>query len=279
MPVEDAAAPLRAVVPVRATARAAVEEAVLHLRENLGDQELCLAKLASRARMSRFQLIRAFQAETGVTPAKFLFALRMSHAKELLLKTDRSVTDICFDVGYDGLGTFISRFGAAVGLPPNRFRAFCRSRASCLIGIIDRLAVGDAAAKAGLEGRVLAPDGFSGLVFVGWFESSVPESRPVGCAVTTGDGPFVVPEARRGKRRIFALGAPWRDMEGALLHARGVWRARAEIGGSRLEIVLRPPQPLDPPVVVCLPALLGCEGPGLGAAGHPVQPERLGMIG
>jgi AraC-like DNA-binding protein len=42
---------------------------------------------------------------------------------ELLRDTDRPVTEICFDVGFNSLGTFSRTFKDVVGEPPSRYRA------------------------------------------------------------------------------------------------------------------------------------------------------------
>ena len=42
---------------------------------------------------------------------------------ELLRETDRSVTDVCFDVGFGELGTFSRTFKAIVGESPSAYRA------------------------------------------------------------------------------------------------------------------------------------------------------------
>jgi transcriptional regulator GlxA family with amidase domain len=42
---------------------------------------------------------------------------------ELLRDTDRSVTEICFDVGFGSLGTFSRTFTAVAGEPPSSYRA------------------------------------------------------------------------------------------------------------------------------------------------------------
>ena len=46
---------------------------------------------------------------------------------ELLRETDRSVTEICFDVGFNSLGTFSRTFRAIVGEPPSAYRARFRA--------------------------------------------------------------------------------------------------------------------------------------------------------
>jgi transcriptional regulator GlxA family with amidase domain len=41
---------------------------------------------------------------------------------ELLRETDRQVTEICFDVGFNSLGTFSRTFREIVGEPPSVYR-------------------------------------------------------------------------------------------------------------------------------------------------------------
>jgi AraC-like DNA-binding protein len=41
----------------------------------------------------------------------------------LLRETDRSVTDVCFDVGFTSLGTFSRTFKEIVGDSPSAYRA------------------------------------------------------------------------------------------------------------------------------------------------------------
>src|SRR2546423_12640235 len=99
----------------------AVQQAILTMHRRFMDQ-LTLPEIASAAQLSPFHFNRVFRSMIGVAPSVFLASIRMKEAKNLLLKTKRSVTDICFDVGYTSLGTFTSRFTLLVGLPPSRFR-------------------------------------------------------------------------------------------------------------------------------------------------------------
>src|SRR5207237_652416 len=81
-----------------------------------------LAELADSACMSAFHFSRVFSAVTGISPARFLAALRMAAAKRLLLASERRITEICMDVGYNSLGTFTTLFNEFVGIAPTRFR-------------------------------------------------------------------------------------------------------------------------------------------------------------
>ncbi|MGP0074761.1 MAG: helix-turn-helix domain-containing protein [Bryobacteraceae bacterium] len=56
------------------------------------------------------------------TPHEFVTRLRIDHAKKLLLAGNHSVTDVCFDAGYENLGSFSTRFRTLTGLAPAEFR-------------------------------------------------------------------------------------------------------------------------------------------------------------
>jgi AraC-like DNA-binding protein len=52
--------------------------------------------------------------------------MRIDQAKKLLLAENQSVTDICFDIGYDSLGSFSMKFRSLTGLSPAEFRRQAR---------------------------------------------------------------------------------------------------------------------------------------------------------
>src|SRR4029453_11315599 len=87
----------------------AAERVISAMRERL-DQPFSLEEMSEVAIMSPFHFNRPFRELTGIPPCQFLSAVRLQAAKRLLLTTDLSVTDICFEVGYNSLGTFIRRF-------------------------------------------------------------------------------------------------------------------------------------------------------------------------
>ena len=86
------------------------------------DQPLSLAEMADEAIFSRFYFSRVFRAATGTSPGRYLTAVRLSKAKQFLLQTPASVTDISYRVGYNSPGTFSTRFTLNVGLSPARYR-------------------------------------------------------------------------------------------------------------------------------------------------------------
>ena len=86
-------------------------------------EPLDIAALARIARVSEAHFIRTFRAAFGETPNRYLQRRRVERAMFLLRSTDRSVTDICMDVGFSSLGTFSRVFRDIVGEPPSAYRS------------------------------------------------------------------------------------------------------------------------------------------------------------
>jgi AraC-like DNA-binding protein len=79
--------------------------------------------LARVAHVSPAHFSRQFRATFGETPHRYLQRRRVERAMELLRETDRPVTEICLDVGFNSLGTFSRTFREVVGEPPSSYRA------------------------------------------------------------------------------------------------------------------------------------------------------------
>ena len=87
---------------------------------------ISLEQAASQACLSPFHFNRLFVQAFGETPHEFVTRMRISQAKKLLLAENHSVTDICFDLGYESLGSFSTRFRSLTGMSPGSFRRECR---------------------------------------------------------------------------------------------------------------------------------------------------------
>jgi AraC-like DNA-binding protein len=85
-------------------------------------EPLDVRAVAAVAHVSEAHFIRTFRATFGETPHRYLQRRRVERAMFLLRETDRSVTDICFDVGFTSLGTFSRTFREIVGEPPSTYR-------------------------------------------------------------------------------------------------------------------------------------------------------------
>ena len=86
--------------------------------EPLGVDDLARASGLSRAHFSR-EFRRAF----GEPPHAYLLTRRLERAASLLRSTDRSVAEVCVDVGLRSVGSFTSSFTRTYGLSPAVYRA------------------------------------------------------------------------------------------------------------------------------------------------------------
>ncbi len=96
------------------------------------DQPLTVAMAARVANLSPYHFHRMFKRAFGETPMQLLQARRLDAACRLLSGTDRPVTAICFDVGFESLGSFSWLFRRRFGLSPRQFRAVGCSRRNTL---------------------------------------------------------------------------------------------------------------------------------------------------
>jgi AraC-like DNA-binding protein len=85
--------------------------------DSLGVDEMAAAAGLSRAHFSR-EFRRAF----GESPHAYLLTRRLERAAALLRNTDRPVTEICFAVGLQSLGSFTTSFTRTYGMSPTVYR-------------------------------------------------------------------------------------------------------------------------------------------------------------
>jgi len=126
---------------------------------------------AREAALSPYHFIRRYSAVFGETPHQALIGARLDKAKELLIVSELSVTEICVAVGFSSLGTFSYAFSRRVGSAPSVYRRQFRSMVQV----------------AGMLPRQLVPGCFS--LMCGWPQDAqfprsasapmVPSCRPV----------------------------------------------------------------------------------------------------
>jgi len=86
------------------------------------ERDVDLDAMARAACFSKYHFLRLFRQAYGETPGRYRSRIRLERARELLETTDRGVTDICLDVGYESLASFTIAFRAQFGAPPQRYR-------------------------------------------------------------------------------------------------------------------------------------------------------------
>ena len=87
------------------------------------DQNVALADLANAVSLSQYHFCRSFKQATGVSPHQYLTQCRLNRAKQLLLTTKLTITEIAFTVGLTNHSSFTRLFRQAVGVSPKVFRA------------------------------------------------------------------------------------------------------------------------------------------------------------
>jgi AraC-like DNA-binding protein len=85
-------------------------------------QPLNVRAVATVAHISEAHFSRSFRNVFGETPHRYLQRRRVERSMFLLRETERSVTDICFDVGFTSLGTFSRTFREIIGETPSDYR-------------------------------------------------------------------------------------------------------------------------------------------------------------
>jgi two-component system response regulator YesN len=86
------------------------------------DKPITLAEIARASHLSVSRLAHIFKEQMGVTLIDYVTSVRIEQAKELLLATDQSCTEICFQVGYNNQSYFTRTFKAVAGMTPRQFR-------------------------------------------------------------------------------------------------------------------------------------------------------------
>jgi AraC-like DNA-binding protein len=85
-------------------------------------QPLDVEALARGVHMSAGHLSRQFKLAYGESPYSYLMTRRIERAMRLLRLGKMSVTEVCFEVGCQSLGTFSTRFSELVGMSPSAYK-------------------------------------------------------------------------------------------------------------------------------------------------------------
>ncbi|MCU1282486.1 MAG: Transcriptional regulator, AraC family, partial [bacterium] len=94
---------------------------------------LTLRTIARRAAMSTRSLSRRFRAQTGTTPAKWVLALRVRRAQQLLETTAQPVERVAEQAGFGSTAAFRDRFVRLVGTSPQAYRRAFRVTATATL--------------------------------------------------------------------------------------------------------------------------------------------------
>jgi AraC-like DNA-binding protein len=253
----------------------AVERAIHAMGASLSET-LTVDDMARTAMYSKFHFSRAFLKTTGVSPARFLSAMRLQEAKRLLLATPLSIVEISQLVGYASVGTFGSRFTVNVGVSPTSYRQLSgftsQIRADVLLA---------APRPVILLGNILPPTtGELGSIFVGLFPDRMPRGLPVRCAVLHRPGPYMLEDVPPGVWYLLAhsVAAGHEEVSWGLpaclddhfVGSHGPLTIRSGAVAGPVDLRLRHMRALDPPVLLALLDVRSVVGRGSELETSPV---------
>lgn len=250
--------------------REAVQQAVLSIHKRYFDP-LTLNTLASEVFVSPYHFSRVFSKTIGVTPGKYLSAIRLFEAKRLLLTTSLTVSDIVCSVGYNSVGTFTSRFTQAVGMTPTQYRRpeirelilaispdYQRLPSVDLARMAKRRNAGNRREGGVIEYTVeLPPSMGEANVMVGVFADPIPQCAPVACQAWTGKGPtrLSIQDVPAGRWVVISVAEPVSSTPGTTSLLVGETRHPVTVSTERpthLDVRMRPLEPTDPPIMISL---------------------------
>ncbi|CAG5000197.1 HTH-type transcriptional activator RhaS [Dyadobacter sp. CECT 9275] len=85
-------------------------------------EQISLTRVAEIASMNEAAFCRYFKSQTGRTFTHYLTDLRIRYACDLLCKKDTSVTEVCYEIGFENVSHFIQVFKKQMGQTPFEFR-------------------------------------------------------------------------------------------------------------------------------------------------------------
>lgn len=109
-----------------------INEARLLMRECL-HSPLSAVEVAERLNLSYSWFRKAFKKYTGISPSQFQMHLRLQRAKELLMDTDKTISEIAYELSFDTAGQFSTFFRQKQGSTPKYFRNRCRKNLETVI--------------------------------------------------------------------------------------------------------------------------------------------------
>ncbi|MCW3804071.1 helix-turn-helix domain-containing protein [Plebeiibacterium marinum] len=98
-----------------------IENLTSIVEENLSDENFGVKKLAEKACMSREQIYRKLKAYNNYSASQFIREIRLNKAKEMLLKSEKNISEIAYLVGFSSPSYFIKCFHEHFGHTPGEY--------------------------------------------------------------------------------------------------------------------------------------------------------------
>lgn len=98
-----------------------ITRAIYFIDKNLSEP-LSLDEISKVGGLSRYHFARTFKAVTGISFKGYQNSKRIEVAKKLLANRERSITDICFSLGYNDVSYFGRVFRKYEGMTPSAYK-------------------------------------------------------------------------------------------------------------------------------------------------------------
>lgn len=95
---------------------------IKYVRDNYNDQNLSLTVVADKFSLSTSYVSRLFTSETQYSFIEYLHFIRISYAKEVLISSNESISNIAIKCGYTDSHSFIRTFKKYEGVTPGKYR-------------------------------------------------------------------------------------------------------------------------------------------------------------
>lgn len=214
--------------------------------------------VAEELHYSQFYFQRIFRGQTGITPGRYLAALRIQRAKELLAGTMLRIDQVALDVGYQSQGTFSTLFSRLVGLPPGRFRSLVDQVAGHRLADV---VPGPIEARGGQRVRVGGDADACGpgsMILLGVFDGPLPSGVPSAFSVVTPDRRATMLPVRPGHSVLAAAYPAQSQLTDILLDDAALLVGQCSTAGSGdravgTELLLRRRLRCDLPILTAMP--------------------------
>lgn len=100
-----------------------LESILEHIQANYDNHAICIASIAEAAGITESYLCHYFKEHMNITVMRYVEQLRLEKVKELLVKTDGTLSEIAEKTGYSNSSVLIRTFKRRTGYTPNQYRA------------------------------------------------------------------------------------------------------------------------------------------------------------
>jgi AraC-like DNA-binding protein len=234
-----------------------IETVIAHMRST-PTKAINLQDAASLVDIDPYHLSHLFTKHTGLNIKHFHQLIRLKVAKRILAETTLNVTEVALECGYSSIGSFVSMFKEAVGLPPSEFRRQINSE-ELSVDLITSMCPPDPPEIGGdrCVVRIEAPHSLHSAVFVALCAVSDGTIRNCATVELVGDrallplsGRLIEPHVALAACYTANMTCRSAAIEGPTLVGRSPATASDE-----LDVILRQRATIDPPLISALPIL------------------------